>query len=91
MVNLNTLVPANSSLELEERANINDRGEIAGRGFPARCDDIDACGHAFFLIPCDNAASCETKAEGTTAAVQEPTTPISKASNTSAQAARTPM
>ena len=28
MVDLNTLIPANSGLELEEAFNINDRGEI---------------------------------------------------------------
>src|SRR5262249_29537053 len=56
MVDLNTLIPANSSLELEEGGNINDGGEIVGRGFPPGCDDIDACGHAFLLIPCNPAA-----------------------------------
>ena len=33
MVDLNTLIPPNSPLLLEEGGNINDRGEIAGRGF----------------------------------------------------------
>ena len=55
MVDLNTLIPGNSPLELEEGGNINDRGEVAGRGFPPGCDDIDACGHAFLLIPCNPA------------------------------------
>jgi len=58
MMDLNTLIPATSNLLLEEGGNINDRGEIAGRGVPRDCDDVDACGHAFLLIPCDSDASC---------------------------------
>jgi probable HAF family extracellular repeat protein len=56
MIDLNTLIPSNSSLELYDAENINDRGEIAGRGLPPGCDDKDACGHVFLLIPCDPAA-----------------------------------
>jgi probable HAF family extracellular repeat protein len=56
MIDLNTLVPPNSPLELFDGENINDRGEIAGRGFPPGCDDANACPHAFLLIPCDPAA-----------------------------------
>jgi probable HAF family extracellular repeat protein len=62
MVDLNSLIPANSGLLLEEGGNINDRGEIAGRGLPAGCNDVDACGHAFLLIPngdCDD--DCEAR------------------------------
>ena len=60
MVDLNTLIPPNSSLQLAEADNINDRGEIVGRGLPAGCDDLDSCGHAFVLIPCNRDVSCES-------------------------------
>jgi probable HAF family extracellular repeat protein len=48
---LNTLIPRNSSLLLVESNAINDRGEIAGNGFPPGCTDF-SCTHAFVLIPC---------------------------------------
>ena len=48
VVDLNTLVPPNSGLQLYEADQINDRGEIAAQG-------VDASGnyHAVLLIPCD--------------------------------------
>jgi hypothetical protein len=48
MVDLNVLVPRNSSLYVVDAININDRGEIIG-------DGTDASGnfHALLLVPCD--------------------------------------
>ena len=55
MVDLNTLIPTNSSLTLVYAYTINERGEIGGTGVPAGCQpaDVDACGHAYLLTPCD--------------------------------------
>jgi len=57
LIDLNAAIPANSSLFLVEPDNINDRGEIVGRGLPPGCDDLDLCGHVFLLIPCG--VACE--------------------------------
>ncbi len=57
IVDLNTLIAGNASLQLADVRYINDRGEIAGRGLPPGCDDLDSCGHDFLLIPCDEAAA----------------------------------
>jgi probable HAF family extracellular repeat protein len=51
MVDLNTLIPKNSSLYLNWAFDINDQGYIAGIGSPADCSDFDLCGHAFLLVP----------------------------------------
>lgn len=48
IVDLNTLVPPNSGLQLFEAQQINDRGEIAVEGPDASGDN-----HAVLLIPCD--------------------------------------
>jgi probable HAF family extracellular repeat protein len=55
MVNLNTLVPPGSPLNLTYAVAINDRGEIAGFGVPAACpvESYEYCGHAYVMIPCD--------------------------------------
>ncbi len=55
MVDLNSLISSNSSLELIFAYGINDRAEIVGTGLPSGCtpDQIDFCGHAFVLVPCD--------------------------------------
>jgi probable HAF family extracellular repeat protein len=56
MVDLNSLIPADSPLELSHAFVITDRGEIAGLGVPSGCDPSNdfVCGHAYVLIPCDD-------------------------------------
>jgi probable HAF family extracellular repeat protein len=74
MVDLNTLIPAGSGLQLTFAVAINDRGEIAGFGVPAGCapQDVGSCGHAYVLIPCDanDATGCENAGVSATAGVQ---------------------
>jgi len=48
MVDLSTLIPPNSGVQLSEADQINDRGEIAASGV-----DANGNGHAVLLIPCD--------------------------------------
>ena len=77
IIDLNTAIPPNSSLQLVETDNINDHGEIVGRGLPAGCNNPDLCGHVFVLIPCDLAGAqvCQGSAEiaaGTNPASDKP-------------------
>ncbi|HKU27722.1 MAG TPA: hypothetical protein VJQ54_19790, partial [Candidatus Sulfotelmatobacter sp.] len=53
IIDLNSVIPAGSPLELVTTNDINDRGEIAGEGLPSGCSDFTLCVHAFLLIPCD--------------------------------------
>jgi len=71
MVDLNSLIPANSGLELVDADNINERGEIVGVGVPARCFP-DFCGHLFLLIPCTlhDSEGCQDNGESPYAAAQ---------------------
>jgi probable HAF family extracellular repeat protein len=75
MVDLNTLVPPNSGIQLTEAVQINDRGEIA-------VSAVDAVGniHAVLLIPCDEnhpgVGGCDYSiVDAETAAAQNPTRP----------------
>jgi probable HAF family extracellular repeat protein len=72
MVDLNTLIPPNSSLYLNNAFAINDRGDIAGIGTPRGCSDgFPSCGHAFLLIPCgEGEEGCEDDTTGTAAATR---------------------
>jgi probable HAF family extracellular repeat protein len=65
IIDLNVAIPADSTLQLVETDNINDRGEIVGRGLPPGCADPNLCGHVFLLISCDaaGAQSCQSDAE----------------------------
>ena len=62
IIDLNAAIPADSTLQLVETDNINDRGEIVGRGLPPGCANPELCGHVFLLIPCDaaGAQSCQS-------------------------------
>jgi probable HAF family extracellular repeat protein len=55
IVDLNSLIPGDSSLQLVFGNAINDRGEIAGQGVPPGVSpgDVSTQGHAYVLIPCD--------------------------------------
>lgn len=76
MVDLNTLIPQDSGLELTFAVAINDRGEIAGFGTPPGCapKDVGACGHAYVLIPCNwhnaHAKGCQENSENANAISQ---------------------
>jgi probable HAF family extracellular repeat protein len=48
IVDLNTLIPPGSPLQLVHPDTINDKGEVAGTGLDANGNQ-----HAFLLIPCD--------------------------------------
>ena len=86
MVDLNTLIPPGSSLQLTFAFAINDAGQIAGTGLPSGCapQDIEFCGHAYVLIPTGKHNSEITTAvsQGNPASVtQRPTAAIKPAPN----------
>jgi probable HAF family extracellular repeat protein len=86
MIDLNTLIPANSPLLLLDAAYINDRGEISGHGLTPSGDN-----HVFLLIPCgEGTGGCGDAAEGTTVATQSNPALAINSSATSTQRSLTP-
>jgi probable HAF family extracellular repeat protein len=87
MIDLNTLIPPGSSLQLVLASDINDRGEINGEGVPpgvAR-KDFKTQGHAFLLIPCDEnhpgVEGCDYSMVDAPAAVTQTSPPVRNASS----------
>ena len=56
MIDLNSLIPPSSSLQLVFASAIKDEGEIVGVGAPPGWtpDTTNPCSHAYVLIPCDD-------------------------------------
>jgi probable HAF family extracellular repeat protein len=82
MVDLNTLISSKSGFSVVLVRNINDLGEITGRGAPRGCDNSDVCGHDYLLIPCDenhpNVEGCDyslVEAGGAVREIAAPTMP----------------
>ena len=91
IIDLNAIIPAGAGFQLVRADNINSRGEIAGRGIPAGCDDLNSCGHVFLLIPCHNETSCNATENVATAASQQAAALIGKTATASTEAAGMPM
>ena len=55
MIDLNTVIPPGSGLQLTNAININDRGEILAKSIPAGVTPIDDedLGHMVLLVPCE--------------------------------------
>ena len=86
IVDLNTRIPSNSSLQLVYAVGINDQGEIAGNGVPPGVSTApptqDTMSHAFVLIPCggDNAdgEDCQHGDEGGAAVTRSHPSPVTE-------------
>jgi probable HAF family extracellular repeat protein len=67
MLDLNTLIPAGSGLQLTNAFNINDRGEILAKSVPIGTTPVDDedLGHVVLLVPCEEGDDCESEDSNT--------------------------
>ena len=67
MLDLNTLIPSDSGLQLTNAFNINDRGEILAKSIPLGVSPIDDedLGHVVLLIPCEADDVCMSNPQPT--------------------------
>jgi probable HAF family extracellular repeat protein len=86
IIDLNTVIPANSSLILNFPFNINDRGEIVSVA-DAKPNLPPNSPRVVILIPChlDDSQGCEDNAEVTTAATHNDPASVTKSPTTSTQ------
>ena len=77
MLDLNTLIPPGSGVQLTNAFNINDRGEILAKSIPLGTTPVDDedLDHVVLLIPCheeDDCASGDASTENSSTTVQSP-------------------
>lgn len=90
MIDLNTLIPADSSLQLIDAVNINERGEILVVELPSGVEPGGGNGRLALLVPCaGEEEACEDSPGVATAVTQNNLAPISS-KTTSAQIRPTP-
>src|SRR5215470_11444708 len=84
MLDLNTLIPAGSNLQLIDAYNINDRGEILVDAIPLSTPPVETgqLGHLALLVPCDGVdQSCEDSAGPAAATASSPKASIERPSS----------
>ena len=65
MLDLNTLIPPGSGVQLTNAFNINDRGEILAKSIPLGVTPVDDedLGHVVLLVPCHEEDDCASGSE----------------------------
>ena len=71
MLDLNTLIPPRSGLQLTNAIDINDRGEILAKSVPIGTTPIDDedLGHVVLLVPCEEKENCESNVDAVASAM----------------------